>query len=191
MDPERISKKGLPKWYSSIFKHDFVLLPIHYKSHWTLVGLWNLGQTVIGTTPQLFYFDSLGFDLPPHLLPWLSSFVIMARKQQLLDDWKMKNQYKPDAQVPPSVFQPRISNQLKVALTRFHRPTVVTQENYYDCGCFVLEYARRLLRVFPFHINSCYPEQSMTNIMLPHQRFNASAMRNWLRLEVAKFEASL
>lgn len=122
----------------SIFDKKFLLIPINQHLHWTLAVVCWAGNLMRGETevdmfneeqeevPCILYFDSLGgsFRGKSHIYKYLNFMRAKSLGQE--------------------------GNDIKKFFTQTNLPLIKAkvpeQENMYDCGLFVLEYAKRLMK---------------------------------------------
>jgi len=141
------------KWAKDIFKKDFLLIPINQHLHWTLAIVCYAGQVAQKSTrkpgdgavdmfdheasddeedmcsPCILYLDSLGgagTRLMRHIYKYLNYMLALETKHDMSTPY-------------PLVFKPKTLPCKKAK--------VPEQENSYDCGLFVLEYAKRLMKL--------------------------------------------
>ncbi|OIV96188.1 hypothetical protein TanjilG_14865 [Lupinus angustifolius] len=124
----------------NLFEKDYIIIPINYSLHWSLIVICHPGEVVCfkgefkesSKVPCILHMDSLKGS---------HKGLKNVFQSYLCEEWKVRHNNVADDDV------------LKFLHLRFISLELPQQENFYDCGLFLLHYVERFLEEAPVNFN--------------------------------------
>ncbi|XP_077985788.1 sentrin-specific protease 7-like [Glandiceps talaboti] len=127
----RTARKQINTDGQNVFEHKYILIPCNTGGHWILIIVWNLPQMNnqdATKKTQVLVLDSLNGEAGDQPVQEILQFLEM--------EWNKTH----------TSTEKKQFSELKI-----HFPTVPYQDNYFDCGLFLIAFAEQFLQsdLFP------------------------------------------
>ncbi|CAL0300824.1 unnamed protein product [Lupinus luteus] len=125
----------------NLFEKDYIIIPINYSLHWSLIVICHPGE--VGCFKEGEFKESSKVPCILHMDSLKGSHKGLKNVFQsyLCEEWKARHNNVADDDV------------LKFLNLRFISLELPQQENFYDCGLFLLHYVERFLEEAPVNFN--------------------------------------
>lgn len=172
-DTEVVSREAfirVRKWTRrvNIFEKDYIFIPVNYSFHWSLIVICNPGAAILedgnqSKTPCILHMDSLN-GTHGNLSKLIQSY--------LWEEWRERHM----ADDTSSVTAEKFYNMPFISLE------VPQQNNYHDCGLFLLHYVEMFLRQVPTTFS--LPQLANTTYFLTNDWFVPAEASSLKRLYI-------
>ncbi|KAE9595063.1 putative Ulp1 peptidase [Lupinus albus] len=125
----------------NLFEKDYIIIPINYSLHWSLIVICHPGEVVCFKEEEFKESSKVPCILHMDSLKGSHKGLKNVFQSYLCEEWKVRHNNVADDDV------------LKFLHLRFISLELPQQENFYDCGLFLLHYVERFLEEAPVNFN--------------------------------------
>ncbi|XP_061370838.1 probable ubiquitin-like-specific protease 2A isoform X2 [Gastrolobium bilobum] len=139
----RAAFQRVRKWTRKVnlFKKDYILIPINYSLHWSLIVICHPGEVTCFRDEEIKESSKVPCILHMDSLKGSHKGLKNLFQSYLCEEWRERHQTVVD------------DDSSKFLHLRFISLELPQQENFYDCGLFLLHYVERFLEEAPINFN--------------------------------------